>query len=69
VRVFGAVAQLVGVDGGQHVGCAERLANIALALDLAHGQGVVADAVRGGADAVNALGRGMRGSSSGRRFN
>ena len=47
VRVVGAVAQLVGVDRGQHVGGAEGLTDVALALGLAHVQRVVAHAVGG----------------------
>ena len=45
VRVLGPVAQLVGVDHGEHVGAPERLADVALALHLAHVQGVVPDPV------------------------
>ena len=45
VRVLGAVAQAVGVDGGEDVGGAEGLSDVALALFLAHVQGVVPDAV------------------------
>ena len=47
VRVVGAVAELVGVDGGEHVGGTEGLADVALALRLAHVQDVVAHAVGG----------------------
>ena len=50
VRVLGPVAELVGVDHGEHVGDAERLADVALALHLAHVQRVAADAVGGLAD-------------------
>ena len=45
VRVVGAVAQAVGVDGGEDVGGAEGLSDVALALFLAHVQRVVPDAV------------------------
>ena len=51
VRVLGPVAELVGVDHGEHVGDAERLADVALALHLAHVQRVAADAVGGRPDA------------------
>ena len=55
VRVLGAVAELVGVGHGEDVRDAEGLADVALALDLAHLQGVVPDAVGGGAEAVDPL--------------
>ena len=45
VRVLRPVAQRVEVGHGQHVGDAERLGDVALALHLAHAQRVAADAV------------------------
>ena len=45
VRIFRAVAHGVEVRDGQHVGDVERLADVALALHLAHQQRVAADAV------------------------
>ena len=47
MRILSVVAQLVGVDGGKHVGGAERLPDVPLALHLAHGERVQADAVGG----------------------
>ena len=43
----GAVVHRMAVGHGQHVGPAERLADVALALHLAHAQRVAADAVGG----------------------
>ena len=48
VRVLGAVGGQVLVDHGEDVGEAEALADVALALHLAHVQDVVPDAVGGG---------------------
>lgn len=48
-------AELVRVHGGQHVRRPEGLADVALALDLAHGEGVMTDPVSGSADAVQAV--------------
>ena len=47
VRIVGTVSQLVGVDRCQHIGGAEGLADIALALGLAHVQHVVTHPVGG----------------------
>ena len=56
VRILGAVAQLVGVDGGEHVGGAEGLPDVALALGLAHVEDVVAHAVGGRRHLLAAVG-------------
>ena len=45
VRIFRAVAHGVKIRDGQCVGDVERLADVALALHLAHQQRVAADAV------------------------
>ncbi len=47
MRVVGAEAQLIGVDPGQHVGGAQSLPDVALALGFAHVQHVVAHPVGG----------------------
>ena len=57
--------ELVRIGSGQHVGRAEGLADVALALDFAHGQGMVPDPVRRGADAVEAFGCGFAGDAGG----
>jgi hypothetical protein len=41
----GAVGELMAVGDGKHIGPAERLADVALALHLAHAQGETADAM------------------------
>ena len=56
MRIVGQVAQLVGVDGGQHVGGAQRLPDITLALRLAHVEDVVPDSVRGRRHLLAAVG-------------
>ncbi len=45
-RLVGLQLQRMAIGDGQHVGPAERLADVALALHLAHAQRVAADAVR-----------------------
>ena len=65
MRILGVVAQLVGVYDGEHVGSAERLAHVALALHLPHGERVQADALRGfayTADPCREVQRGSGGS-------
>src|SRR6185503_715023 len=47
LRLVGTVSQLVGVDAGQHVGGAEGLPDISLALRFAHVERVVPCAVGG----------------------
>jgi len=44
-RVVGAVGESVEIGHRQHVGDAQRLGDVALALHLAHAQGIAADAV------------------------
>ena len=56
VRIVGPVAQLVGVDGGQHVGGAQRLPDVTLALGLAHVEDVVPHSVRGRRHLLAAVG-------------
>ena len=46
MRVLGAVPQLIHVHHGEDVGDPQRLADVALALHLAHVQGVAPDPIR-----------------------
>ena len=55
VRVLGAVAQLVGVRHCKDVCDPEGLADVTLALDLPHLQGVVPDTVSSSAEAIEPI--------------
>ena len=68
LRIVGAEPELVRVDRGEHVGRAEGLANVALALDFAHVQGMVADPVGGPFDPCQAFCLGVGGVASGGYF-
>jgi hypothetical protein len=57
VRILRPEGELVGVDGGEDVGGAETLADVALALCLTHVDDVVTDAVGGVVDAAQAVGK------------
>ncbi|MNT39938.1 hypothetical protein D3C72_1762240 [compost metagenome] len=56
LRIPGPQVHGVAVGHGQHVGPAERLADVPLALDFAHADRVAADAPRGGRQFAQRLG-------------
>ena len=56
MRIVGPVPQLVGVDASEHVGGAQGLPDITLALRLAHVQDVVAHPVGGRRHLLAAVG-------------
>ena len=56
VRIVGTESQLILVEDGEDVGDAEGLADVALALHLAHVEGVPADPVGGLAQPSDPLG-------------
>ena len=65
LRVLRAEPQHVAEQDGEHVGHAEGLADVALALHLAHVEGVAADPVGGVAEPGDAVGVGPRGGLGG----